>query len=89
MKAVYIVCFCVCVKGSQFGRFFSVFKCLEQIAELTCGLLGCATQLNRRPFLCPQYQGARDPGDEQASSEPEEEEAHLRARGQQTAPVAG
>lgn len=52
-------------------------------------ILGCAAQLNQRPSLCPQFQGARDPGDEQASSEPEEEEAHLRARGQQTASVAG
>lgn len=39
--------------------------------------------------LSLQYQGARDPGDEQASSESEEEEAHLCPRGQQTAPVAG
>lgn len=46
-------------------------------------------QLNLHPFLCLQYQGARDPGDEQASSEPEEEEAHLCARGQQTASMAG
>lgn len=47
------------------------------------------TQLSQS--FCPrlQYQGARHPGDEQASSEPEEEEAHLRTRGQQTAPVAG
>lgn len=47
---------------------------------------------NRSPLslpLCAQFQGARDPGDEQASAEPEEEEAHLRARGQQTPPVAG
>ena len=64
-------------------------NCLVHIAELTCGLLGCFTQLNLRPFLRSQYQGARDPGDEQASAEPEEEEAHLRARGQQTASVAG
>lgn len=40
-------------------------------------------------FSVFQFQGARDPGDEQASAEPEEEEAHLRARGQQTPPVAG
>lgn len=40
-------------------------------------------------FLCAQFQGARDPRDEQASAEPEEEEAHLCARGQQTPPVAG
>lgn len=48
-----------------------------------------ALQLSLCSSLCPQFQGARDPGDEQASSEPEEEEAHLRARGQQTPPVAG
>lgn len=50
---------------------------------------GSDTQVSGSFFLCVQFQGARHPGDEQASSESEEEEAHLRARGQQTAPVAG
>lgn len=47
------------------------------------------TWISQSCFPSPQYQGARDPGDEQASSESEEEEAHLRARGQQTTSVAG
>lgn len=51
MKAVCIVSFFCASVDCDATVIFSVFlNCLVHIAELSCGLSGCSTQLNLRPF---------------------------------------